>query len=62
MNTKTLIFTVMQCTATTEDKVQNAKNALRMLEDMKAKRVSPYLMICRAIARQKKLIKSLETL
>jgi hypothetical protein len=52
----------MSCTATTEDKVQNARNALRMLEDMKAKRVSPFFQIRRAIARQKKLIQSLENL
>ena len=59
MNAQTLILTAIQCTATSEDRIQNAQNALAMLEDMKANHNSA--IVRRAIRRHKKFINSLIT-
>jgi hypothetical protein len=59
MNAQTLILTAIQCTATSEDRIQNAQNALAMLEDMKTKHNSA--IVRRAIRRHKRFINSLVT-
>jgi hypothetical protein len=59
MNTQSLLMTIIYCASTTEDALQNARNALVKLQDMR-KAIGWSFALYKAIRRQKKVIENME--
>ena len=59
MNAQTILSTVCYCASTTTDELENAKNALNKLYDMR-KKCGFSFALYRAIKRQKNLIAHLQ--
>lgn len=61
MTTTELMIKVIYCSSTTDDILQNAKNALTMLQNMQKRSFIFSLTLFFAINRQKKLIANIES-
>ena len=61
MKTSELMSKVIYCASTTDDILQNAKNALRMLEEMNKKAFIFSFTLYFAIKRQKRVIAHIQS-